>query len=67
LARACVFSLRWEVLMIYIPKLCYAALSVSQVFLIQHAVKFVQGSQSKSAGYGLIGAFALVYIGLAVR
>ena len=53
--------------MIYIPKLCYAALSVSQVFLIQHAVKFVQGSQSKSAGYGLIGAFALVYIGLAVR
>jgi hypothetical protein len=52
--------------MIYIPKLCYAALSVSQVYLIQDAVEFFQGSQSKNAGYGLLGAFALVYVGLAV-
>ncbi|KAI1865044.1 uncharacterized protein JN550_008590 [Neoarthrinium moseri] len=66
LARACVWSLRWEVFVIYIPKICYAALSIAQVYLIQNAVTFVQGSVSASTGYGLIGGFALVYIGLAV-
>ncbi|ROW02989.1 hypothetical protein VMCG_05737 [Cytospora schulzeri] len=66
LACACVWSLRWEVIAIYVPKLCYAALSISQVYLIQDAVRYVQGTESTSTGYGLIGAFAFVYIGLAI-
>lgn len=61
------WSLRWEILGIYVPKLCYAALSVSQVYLIQNAVTYVQGAESVNKGYGLIGAFALVYTGFAVR
>ena len=55
--------------MIFIPRFCYVALSISQVYLIQAAVGYVQGSDksgSISNGYGLIGAFAFVYIGLAV-
>lgn len=67
LARACVWGLRWEILAIYVPKLCYAALSISQVYLIQNAVTYVRGAESVNKGYGLIGAFAIVYTGLAVR
>lgn len=61
------WSLRWEILVIYIPKLCYAALSISQVYLIQNAVTYVQGAEPINKGYGLIGAFAIVYTGFAVR
>ncbi|TRX89453.1 hypothetical protein FHL15_009622 [Xylaria flabelliformis] len=42
---------------------------LSQPFLIQEAVNFVQNAEatdSNNTGYGLIGGFALVYIGLAV-
>lgn len=60
------WSLRWDVLTIYVPKLCYVGLSISQVYLIQDAIHFVQGTDSTNTGYGLIGAFAFVYIGLAV-
>lgn len=66
LAGACVWSLRWEILVIYVPKLCYAALNISQVYLIQNAVTYVQGSESVNKGYGLVGAFAIVYTGFAV-
>lgn len=53
--------------MIYVPKLCYAALNISQVYLIQNAVTYVQGTEPINKGYGLIGAFAIVYTGFAVR
>jgi ATP-binding cassette subfamily C (CFTR/MRP) protein 1 len=51
-----------------VPKFCYVALSLSQTYLIQSAVDYVQDADSTDSnpGYGLIGAFALVYIGLAV-
>ncbi|KAI0803754.1 P-loop containing nucleoside triphosphate hydrolase protein [Xylaria sp. FL0064] len=69
LALATVLTFRWEALLIVFPKLAYVALSLSQPFLIQEAVSFVQNTQtsnSNNVGYGLIGGFALVYIGLAV-
>lgn len=55
--------------MIVFPKLAYVALSLSQPFLIQEAVSFVQNTEAENnndVGYGLIGGFALVYTGLAV-
>ncbi|KAI0531750.1 P-loop containing nucleoside triphosphate hydrolase protein [Xylaria digitata] len=68
LAFATVLAFRWEVLLIVFPKLAYVALSLSQPFLIQEAVSFVQntGNENNNIGYGLIGAFALVYTGLAI-
>ena len=66
---ATVLAFRWEVLLIAFPKLAYVALSLSQPFLIQGAVSFVQNTRTENnndVGYGLIGAFALVYIALAV-
>lgn len=52
--------------MIYVPRVIYAALTISQVYLIQNAVAFVEGNEPTSTGYGLLGGFAFVYIGLAV-
>lgn len=69
LALASLSGLRWEVLGIFFPKLCYISLSLCQPFLIQKAVTFVQAagsSGSNDTGYGLIGAFSLVFTGLAV-
>ncbi|KAI1128647.1 P-loop containing nucleoside triphosphate hydrolase protein [Nemania abortiva] len=68
LALAAMLTFRWEVLLITFPKLAYVALSLSQPFLIQEAVSYVQTAESgdNDVGYGLIGGFALVYTGLAV-
>lgn len=54
---------------VFIPKFCYVALNLSQVYLNQSAVKYIEGANTMdwNNGYGLIAAFALVYIGLAVR
>ncbi|KAI0906085.1 P-loop containing nucleoside triphosphate hydrolase protein [Ustulina deusta] len=69
LALATVLTFRWEALLIVFPKLAYVALSLSQPFLIQEAVSFVQNTEAENnndVGYGLIGGFALVYTGLAI-
>ncbi|KAI0201171.1 hypothetical protein F4808DRAFT_129571 [Astrocystis sublimbata] len=66
LALATVLTFRRDILILIFPKLAYVALSLSQPFLIQEAVNFVQSSETRdNIGYGLIGGFALVYIGLA--
>lgn len=62
--------LRWEVMAIAVPRLALVALSISQPFIIGRAVTFLQlpdNDASRNIGYGLICAFAFVYIGSAVR
>ncbi|KAK8096968.1 P-loop containing nucleoside triphosphate hydrolase protein [Apiospora kogelbergensis] len=68
LALACIWSLRWEILMTLIPKFLGVGLMISQTFLIQDAVHYIQSdpSDGNNDGYGLIGAFGLVYISLAI-
>ncbi|KAK8859863.1 multidrug resistance-associated [Apiospora arundinis] len=68
LALACIWSLRWEILMTLIPKFLVVGLMVSQTFLIQDAVHFIQSDpgNGNNDGYGLIGAFGFVYISLAI-
>ncbi|KAK8062961.1 P-loop containing nucleoside triphosphate hydrolase protein [Apiospora hydei] len=67
LVLACVWSLRWEILLTLVPKFLVVGLMVSQTFLIQDAVHYIQGdpNDGDNNGYGLIGAFAFVYIGFA--
>jgi ATP-binding cassette, subfamily C (CFTR/MRP), member 1 len=68
LAHASVRSLWWQVVLITIPKLLLVGLSVGQTYLVQGAVNYVQSVETDSVneGYGLLGGFAVVYIGLAV-
>lgn len=52
-----------------IPRLFMIAFTYAQPFLIQSAVKFAgtpKGQPYDNHGYGLIGAFVLVYAGQAV-
>ena len=51
-----------------IPRLVLVAFSIAQPFLIQDAIDFVEGGTgSDQHGYGLIGAFGITYLGIAVR
>lgn len=69
LVRATMRSLRWPFLMGGFPRLCLIGFKFSQPLLIQRVVDFVGekgGEERRDIGYGLIGAAALIYIGLAV-
>lgn len=60
---------RWTILSIVFPRICVVGLNVAQPFLINGAIKFVQsvdGNENVNTGYGLIGAYAFVYVGNAV-
>ncbi|KAM3068089.1 hypothetical protein ACMFMF_009454 [Clarireedia jacksonii] len=62
-------TFKWPFLSIVIPRLCVVALSVSQPFLVQEAINFVtkpNSQQNTDIGYGLIGGYGLIYIGIAV-
>ncbi|QGI63185.1 hypothetical protein CEK26_007138 [Fusarium fujikuroi] len=61
--------LRWELLGIIPPRVGMIALSISQPFLVSNALRFLTMPESDSTmnlGYGLIGAFAFVFIGSAL-
>ena len=53
-----------------IPRLFLIAFTYAQPFLINAAIKFASLPESQpydNIGYGLIGAYFLVYTGIAVR
>ena len=63
-------KLKWPILAVVPPRLCLMAFNFCQPFLINRAVTFSQQStsaQTANIGYGLIGAYVLVYVGIAVR
>ena len=67
LLRACFHSYRSSFLSAIIPRLCLTAFTFSQPFLIDTTVSFVgQTERNKDYGKGLIGAWALVFVGMAV-
>lgn len=69
LFKTVVSVLRWELLGIIPPRIGMIALSISQPFLVSNALRFLTMPDSESTtnlGYGLIGAFAFVFIGSAV-
>ena len=61
--------LRWRLLSVVPPRLGLIAFNFCQPFLIQRAISFSSRSKSEDpndVGYGLIGAYFLVYTGIAV-
>ena len=61
--------LRPTVLQTIPPRACLTALSFCQPFLINHAITLSQEQitdETTQKGYGLIGAYFLVYVGIAV-
>jgi ATP-binding cassette subfamily C (CFTR/MRP) protein 1 len=62
--------LKWPVLAVVPPRLCLIGFNFCQPFLINRAVTYSQEpstSQTTNIGYGLIGAYVIVFVGIAVR
>ncbi|KAI9725099.1 MAG: hypothetical protein M1828_003440 [Chrysothrix sp. TS-e1954] len=60
---------RWTVLAACPPRLAYTGFTFAQPFLITRVLAFIAKShdqRSANVAYGLIGAYALVYIGAAI-
>lgn len=61
--------LKWPLLSAVIPRLALIALNFCQPFLLHRALTLSEQpvtQDSKNVGYGLIGAYFLVYVGIAV-
>ncbi|KAH3906329.1 hypothetical protein HBI56_195160 [Parastagonospora nodorum] len=62
-------KLKWPVLAVVPPRLCLIGFNFCQPFLINRAVTFSQQAvtpQTTNIGYGLIGAYVIVFVGIAV-
>ncbi|GAD93146.1 ABC transporter [Paecilomyces variotii No. 5] len=60
---------KWTILAACLPRLAYTGFTFAQPFLIDRVLSFTSGSRdnrSANEGYGLIGAYAIVYIGAAI-
>lgn len=60
--------LKWQLLVSAIPRLLLSGAKFGQPLLTQETITFVatRGSQSTSVGWGLVGAFFLIYLAQAV-
>lgn len=68
-AKVVVLSFKRPFLGTIIPRICVVALKLAQPFLIQDAIKFITNTtvaSSNTTGYGLVAAYGLVYLGIAV-
>ncbi|KAL7790898.1 P-loop containing nucleoside triphosphate hydrolase protein [Trichoderma ceciliae] len=64
-----VWILKLEIAGIVIPRLATVALTIAQPFLVSQALRFLampKDEHSDNIGYGLIGAFAFVFVGSAI-
>ena len=69
LPKAMLRLLWWSLIMAVIPRLCLIGFNFAQQFLITAALRLFSepvNPNSRNEGYGLIGATALIYLGIAV-
>lgn len=62
-------KLKWPILAVVPPRIALMAFNFCQPFLINRAVSYSQQTDSadtSNVGYGLIGAYVLVYMGIAI-
>lgn len=61
---------KWPVLAVVPPRLCLIGFNFCQPFLINRSVTYSQEpktNQTNNIGYGLIAAYVIVFVGIAVR
>ncbi|KAI5197133.1 putative multidrug resistance protein [Aureobasidium subglaciale] len=62
-----VVCLKWPLLAPAVPRLALIGFNYSQPFLITRIINYVQHEEKdQNIGYGLIGAAAIIYIGIAI-
>lgn len=70
LIKAVFCAYGWTCVSAILPRLAYSCFTFSQPFLITATINYIEVSSASEAniyGGGLIGAYVLVYLGLAVR
>lgn len=67
LAKACILTFCWAFFRIVVPRLAHIGFNFAQPFLLLRVVREVgAGNISSDTSGGLIGATALIYIGICV-
>ncbi|KAF4977469.1 hypothetical protein FZEAL_6033 [Fusarium zealandicum] len=67
LINCCITTLRWSIIAVILPRLALLAFTVCQPLVLNRFLVFLDNpSQSIDIGYGLIAAYGLVYLGIAV-
>ncbi|KAI0113784.1 multidrug resistance-like protein [Nemania sp. FL0031] len=67
LILSCLRALKWPLVKTIVPRLFLLAFTISQPLALQRFLSFLlDPSQSISVGYSLIGAYGLIYIGIAL-
>ncbi|KAF4552927.1 ABC transporter-like protein 4 [Elsinoe fawcettii] len=69
LVRTVATLLRWPIMLTVFPRIALLALTLCQPLLLRRLLSYLQSDASarnSSTGYGLIGAYGVVYIGIAL-
>ncbi|RBR10554.1 uncharacterized protein FIESC28_09418 [Fusarium coffeatum] len=67
LILCCISNLRWPIVAVIVPRLALLAFTICQPLILNRLLVFLDDtSQPISIGHGLIGAYGLVYIGIAL-
>uniref|UniRef100_A0A093V8Q9 Multidrug resistance-associated protein 1 n=1 Tax=Talaromyces marneffei PM1 TaxID=1077442 RepID=A0A093V8Q9_TALMA len=61
-------ALRWDLLSPIVPRLILIAFTIGQPLCLRRFLDYLQGDERNvNVGYGMIGAYFLIYFGIAVR
>ncbi|KAA8642644.1 uncharacterized protein ATNIH1004_011589 [Aspergillus tanneri] len=63
------WEFKWGLLTAALPRLCFTAFTFAQPFLLDSVIQYIQTPSAKlnpKDGYGILGAYILVYVGLGV-
>ncbi|KAF3013497.1 hypothetical protein E8E14_005834 [Neopestalotiopsis sp. 37M] len=68
LALAVIANFGWEILLSWIPRAFHIAFTMAKPFLVQTTLNYIMNHRNLpvSYGYGLIGAWGIIYIGIAI-
>ena len=64
-----VVHFKWYLASAVVPRLCLTAFTFAQPFLIERVIAYLtekENFNTNKIGYGLIGAYAIVYTGIGV-
>ncbi|KAF9870342.1 ABC transporter [Colletotrichum karsti] len=67
LIGACLNTLRWQLLAVVPARLCLLGFTICQPLVLNRFLEFLQNpSEDVNYGYGLIGAYGLVYLSISI-
>ena len=67
LLKAAFYTLPFDILIIFIPVLCYTGLTIAQPFFVRRVMVYLRGDEdTNDTKGGLIGAAVFIYLGIMV-